>query len=72
MSLPTVAAARIYKNQQKHQNENLDDLADFDGNSEKLSWEEFPNVGLSMVSSSYIENFLMNSFEVTDDIFTFF
>ena len=51
MSLPTVAAARIYKNQQKHQNENLDDLADFDGNSEKLSWEEFPNVGLSMVSS---------------------
>ena len=50
MSLPTVTAARIYKNQQKQQNGNEDGLAEHDGNSDKLYWEQFPNVGLSMVS----------------------
>ena len=68
MSLPTVAAARIFKGQQvrpgdqeslmmafiyqsqaKKEAESKTGLADFDGNSVKLSWENFPNVGLSMV-----------------------
>ena len=68
MSLPTVAAARIFKGQQvrqgdqeslmmafiyqsqaKKEAESKTGLADFDGNSVKLSWENFPNVGLSLV-----------------------
>ena len=52
MSLPTVSAARIYKGQQqRRQQEGGGGLADYDGNSVKLSWENFPNVGLSMVSA---------------------
>ena len=54
MSLPTVSAARIYKGQQqRRQQEGGGGLADYDGNSVKLSWENFPNVGLSMVSAGY-------------------
>ena len=52
MSLPTVSAARIYKGQQqRRQQEGGGGLADYDGNSVKLAWENFPNVGLSMVSA---------------------
>ena len=52
MSLPTVSAARIYKGQQqRRQQEGGGGLADYDGNSVKLTWENFPNVGLSMVSA---------------------
>ena len=52
MSLPTVSAARIYKGQQQQrEQEGGGGLADYDGNSVKLSWENFPNVGLSMVSA---------------------
>ena len=52
MSLPTVSAARIYKGQQqRREQEGGGGLADYDGNSVKLSWENFPNVGLSMVSA---------------------
>ena len=64
MSLPTVAAARVYKNQQKAlQNEHQDDdttniLADYDGNSEKLVWEKFPHTGLSMVRIFMMTTFL--------------
>ena len=52
MSLPTVAAARIYKGQQEKNaaQANPGGLAEEDGNSAKLSWENFPNVGLSMVT----------------------
>ena len=52
MSLPTVTAARIYKGQQQKNNAqtNPGQLAEQDGNSAKLSWENFPNVGLSMVT----------------------
>ena len=54
MSLPTVAAARVYKNQQKalhaeHDGETTNILADYDGNNDKLVWEKFPHTGLSMV-----------------------
>jgi len=53
MSLPTVAAARIFKGQQEQKEaESKTGLADFDGNSVKLSWENFPYVGLSMTYNS--------------------
>jgi len=54
MSLSTVTAARIYKGQQQaKENQNQKGgLAEFDGNSAKLSWESFPNVGLSMTYNS--------------------
>jgi len=54
MSLSTVTAARIYKGQQQekeNQNQN-GGMAEFDGNSAKLSWESFPHVGLSMTYNS--------------------
>ena len=65
MSLPTVTAARTYKSQQQvrrwsgyitvtvtSQQSKADgeQLADYDGSSTMLSWEEFPHVGLSKVN----------------------
>ena len=41
MSLPTVAAARVYKGQQSGSPE---------GNSAHLSWEKLPHVGFSKVT----------------------
>ena len=51
MSLPTVTAARVYKNQQRALKNitSEDSMADYDGNSDRLFWEKFPHVGLSMV-----------------------
>ena len=44
--------AFIYQSQAKKEAESKTGLADFDGNSVKLSWENFPNMGLSMVRAT--------------------
>ena len=41
--------------QAKKESESMTGLADFDGNSVKLSWENFPDVGLSMVSERILQ-----------------
>ena len=47
--------------QAKKESESMTGLADFDGNSVKLSWENFPDVGLSMVSEFYKDDLQLKS-----------